>query len=355
MYEDRTYEALLAEGKAQISDNILKNEGSLVHNALSVIAYELERFYIQADYLLDQIDPASADYENLVKLCAQRGIYPEDATYAEVKLVGDALIPVGARFNLSAYNYVVIATIDPATYTYLARCETAGSGPNGLTGVTIPITYVEDLNTATITEVLVEGADASTKEELLAAYKNSFDSSSFGGNVAEYKLKINAFDGIGGCKIYPVWNGGGTVKAVLISEEYGTVSSYLVDEIQEAMCPTPSKGYGIAAIGHDMTVLSVGSVTVNIATSITFMTGYSWAACETEIKAAIEEYLAAQRAAWANGDENTYITVYVSRIESAILSVQGVLDVGDTELNGSGNNLVLTWDKIPVLGTVTNS
>ena len=126
---------------------------------------------------------------------------------------------MGARFNLSAYNYVVIGTIDAANYIYLARCETAGSAPNGLTGTTIPITYVEDLTSAVITEILVEGDDASTQEDLLAAYKNSFDSSSFGGNVAEYKLKINAFDGIGGCKIYPVWNGGGTVKAVLISSD----------------------------------------------------------------------------------------------------------------------------------------
>lgn len=355
MYEDRTYEALLAEGKAQISDNILKGEGSLVHNALSVIAYELERFYIQADYLLDQIDPETADYENLVKLCAQRGIYPEDATCCEVRLVGDAPIPIGARFNLSAYNYVVTDTIDAASYTYLAQCETAGSAPNGLTGTTIPITYVEDLTTATITAVLVEGADASTQAELLTAYKNSFDSSSFGGNVAEYKLKINAFEGIGGCKIYPVWNGGGTVKAVLISSDFGVVSDYLVAEIQEAMCPTPSKGYGIAAIGHDMTVLSVSSVTVNITTSITFTTGYSWESCQAAILEAIGEYLEAQREAWADGDENTHVTVYISRVESAILSVQGVLDVGSTQLNGSASNLALDWDEIPVLGTVTNS
>ena len=104
MYEDRTYQALLAEGKAQISDNILKSEGSLVHNALSALAYELEKFYIQADYLLEQLDPATADYDNLVKLCAQRGIYPKSATYAEAKLVGDADIPIGARFNMGAYN-----------------------------------------------------------------------------------------------------------------------------------------------------------------------------------------------------------------------------------------------------------
>ncbi len=351
MYEDRTYDSLLAEGKAQISDDIIKSEGSLVHNALSIIAFELEKFYIQADYLLDQIGPETADYENLVKLCAQRGIYPSPATYAEARLVGDAEIPVGARFNLSAYNYTVIEKI--SKYEYIARCETAGSAPNELTGEVTPITFVKDLNTAQITEIVLRGADASTQEQLLEAYKASFDSSAFGGNVAEYKLKLNSMDGIGGCKIYPVWQGGGTVKAVLISSDFGPVSPYLVQEIQEAMCPTPHAGYGIAAIGHDMTVVSVSEVAANVATHITFMTGYNWESCQSAITAEIQSYINAQRRSWAAGDENTYITLYVSRIESAILSVQGVLDVGDTTINGTAANLVLTWDQIPAMGTVT--
>ena len=65
--------------------------------------------------------------------------------------------------------------------------------------------------------------------------------------------------------------------------------------------------------------------------------------------------MAAQRAIWDSGDENSSLTVYISRIESAILGVEGVLDVGNTALNGSATNLVLNWDEIPVLGTVTNT
>ena len=353
MYEDRTYAALLAEGKAQVSDNILKTEGSLVHNAISIVAYEQERFYIQADYLLRQLYPETADYENLEKMCAKQNVYPKDATFAEVKLVGDAEIPIGARFNLSAYNYTVIEKL--SKYEYIARCETAGSAPNSLTGPVTPITFVNGLNSAKITEVTMMGSDKTTREQLLAQFKASFDSSSFCGNVAEYKLKLNAMDGIGGCKIYPVWKGGGTVKAVLISSEYGPVSEHLVSEIQEKMCPTPKAGYGIAGIGHDMMVVSVEEVTATIATRITFMTGFSWSTCEKDIKAAIADYINSQRKTWADGDEHTYITIYVSRLESAILSVSGVLDIGDTTINGATSNLVLRWDQIPKIGTVTVS
>ena len=93
MYEDKTYAALLAEGLGQVRDDILKSEGSLVYNAMSVIAYELARLYIQADYMLDQIDPETADYEHLVMLCARKNIYP-DASDAilEVKSNSDVVV-----------------------------------------------------------------------------------------------------------------------------------------------------------------------------------------------------------------------------------------------------------------------
>ena len=128
-----------------------------------------------------------------------------------------------------------------------------------------------------------------------------------------------------------------------------------MEEVQEAMCPTPSKGYGISAIGHNVTIVSVEEVTVNVATEISFVTGASWESCRAAIIAAVSNYMAAQRAIWDSGDENSSLTVYISRIESAILGVEGVLDVGNTALNGSATNLVLNWDEIPVLGTVTNT
>lgn len=351
----RTYTDILADGLNYISDNILKSEGSLVYNAVSIIAYELERVYQEGEYLLNQIDPDTADFDNLKKLCAQRGIYPSNATYATVKIEGNAAIPVGARFNLGIFNYIVTEVISDSSYTYKAQCETAGKAPNSYTGTLTPITYVEGLTEARITEILVEGADASTQSDMLKAYKESFDNSSFGGNVKQYKEEINKFDGIGGCKIYPVWNGGGTVKAVLISSGYNTVSTELVNEIQEALCPTPKKGYGISAIGHDVTVESVSTTTVNISTTITFTTGSSWDTLGEKITAAVEDYLVSLRKAWADGDELTYITVYISRIEAKILEIEGVLDIGDTTLNGASSNLILDWDKIPILGDISHA
>lgn len=355
MFENMTFDALLEAGKQQVSNGVIKSEGSLVHNALAAMAYELEKLYIQADWIMKQADPAQADYEHLVILAAARAVYPDKATNAQVRMEADTDIPVGTRFSLSAYNYIVLEELNDAVHNYRMMCEEAGSGPNGLLGALTPIDHVNGLTTATITELLVAGKDATGRDELYQKYINSFKENSFGGNVADYKERLLSFDGVGGVKIYPVWNGPGTVKGVLLGTDYAPVSSYLVEEIQEAMMPEPEEGYGITPIGHTATIVSAEGITVNIVTEITFKSGYSWATLQEQIRNAVEEYLLSIRKEWTSGGEGDFCTVYISRLEAAILNVEGVIDVSQTTINNGSANLVLDSDQVPILGTVMNA
>ena len=86
LFENMTFDALLEAGKQQVSNGVIKSEGSLVHNALAAMAYELEKLYIQADWIMKQADPAQADYEHLVILAAARAVYPDKATSAQVRM-----------------------------------------------------------------------------------------------------------------------------------------------------------------------------------------------------------------------------------------------------------------------------
>lgn len=354
MFEDRTYENLLAAGKKQVSDNVLKTEGSLVHNAISAMAYELEKWYIQADWVMRQSDPAQADFANLITLAAARAVYLNEATYAQVKMTANTDVPIGTRFSLSGYNYVVAEELRDDLHSYRMQCEEAGSGPNGLMGALTPIDYVEGLAEAEITALLVAGKDADGRDELYKNYIDSFKESGFGGNIADYRQHMLSFDGIGGAKIYPVWDGPGTVKCVLLGADYGPVSGYLISEIQAAMMAVPEKGYGIAPIGHTVTVESAEGVELTISTNITFRNGYSWATLREKIKEAIAGYLLSTRKEWPSGNTEDYITVYISRIEAAVLDVTGILDVTDTTINDATSNLALTPDQIPILKEVNS-
>lgn len=353
MYEEMTYDYILADAKAEAGDGIQKGEGSLVFNALSVLAFELEKLYIEANYILNECFADTADIDGLVRVAANRGLTRKPATNAYVSVTANTALPIGWRASLKGYNYVVTEELDGASHIYKAMCEEAGSGPNELLGNLVPIDYVDGLTSAVITEVLIPGDDIETQEELYRRYLESFGTESFGGNITAYKGIVTGIDGVGGCKVYPVWDGPGTVKVVVIAADYSVPSSYLIDQIQEALVPTDGgTGYGYAPIDHDVTVEAVTAVTVNVETTITYTPGYSWATIGEQITAAIEGYIESIAEAWSQGDARTEALVYVSRLEAAVLNVTGVTDIQGTTLNGSTTNLHLDSDEIPVMGTL---
>ena len=352
MYEDKTYKSILADAKNDIGDEVMKVEGSLVHNALSALAYEFEKLYIQLDYIIEQSHAGTADIEHLEMIALDRGIVRKEATNAYVKAEFNVAVPIGSRYSLKGYNYRVVEVINDTSHQYKMIVEETGVGPNDLKGDLIPIDFTEGLESAKVTELLVAGNDDESKESLYKRYIESFTSQSFAGNIAAYKEKFASIQGIGGSKIYPTWQGAGTVKAVLISSDYTAVSDYLINQIRSEAVPAKGSGYGWAPIGHNLTIESVKEVVISVSTQITYAAGYSSSNLSEKIKEKIKEYLKGIAEAWKEGDEHTEAIVYISRLESAILDVQGVLDVNNTSLNKNSSNLTLQSDEIPKLGEV---
>lgn len=358
-YSDKTFEAILEEEKGLVDSDVQKGDGSLVHSALAPTAYEVEKLYIQLDYLDEQSHANTADYDHLKKMGKDRALTPVEATYGIYKGYFNVPVSAGTRFNLGQYNYVVLDQLtDEANYTYRLQCETAGSEPNGLLGDLTMIDYVGGMTVMRLTEMITAGRDYESQESFLSRYYASFSSDRFGGNVADYKsiFTDNSWkyyiSGIGACKVHPVWNGGGTVKLVLMGNDYRGISDTLASQIQKQICPVPYKGYGIAPIGHDTTVISAEEVPCTIATQITYESGYTWSRISAKVQAKVEEYLLTLRKMW-DGDDDGAITVYVSRIEAAILDVDGVVDVSGTTINSIAGNLILTADQVPVFGSIT--
>lgn len=143
------------------------------------------------------------------------------------------------------FNYTVTEVISDEEHSYKLMCETAGSESNGYTGQLIPVDYIKGLTQAEITEILIPGEDEEETESFRQRYLNSFDSQAFGGNIQDYKEKVNAIQGIGGVKVYPVWNGGGTVKLVIISSEYKVPSSGINTGSADSNRPGTKPGRGL--------------------------------------------------------------------------------------------------------------
>lgn len=362
MFEDITFEMILNTMLARVPNTIDKRPGSIIYDALAPAAVELQNMYIDLDVVLNETFADTASRENLIKRAAERGIKPNEATKATVK--GEFTpttfdVPIGSRFSLDELNYIVLEQMtdesgQPIAGAYKLECEEVGADANYQFGQLIPIDYLQGLEYAEITEILIPGEDEEGTDDLRERYWESFDSQAFGGNITDYKHKTNDLPGVGGVKVYPVWNGGGTVKLVIINSEFEKPSDELVASIQMAIDPTQNQGegIGIAPIGHVVTVEAVTETTLTIASNFTLQEGYAWEDVSENISLAILDYFTELNTAWEDSDN---IIVRISQIETRCLNVDGVIDITDTTINGTAANYTADKDSIVVLGAVVNN
>lgn len=354
MYEDQTYENILDRSLARVATDVDKREGSIVMNAIAPVSAEHANVYILLDGIIQNGYADTAIREYLILRCKERGIIPYDATKAMLKGKFNMEIPLGSRFNLDKLNYKATAFIENVEgfFYYQMECETTGTEGNKYFGELSSIEYINKDLEGELVELLIPAEDEEDTEALRKRYLNSFNSNPFGGNKQDYKEKTNALDGVGGTVVIPVWDGGGTVKLIIIDSNYNKASATLVKAVQEAIDPDPQgTGTGIAPIGHTVTVTTVRELEVKIVVRVTLNEGYTWSQIEPKAKEVLEEYFLEMRKAWENGN----LVVRVSQIENRLLNLDGVLDVADTTLNGVAGNLPLEEDQLPILGEVVGN
>lgn len=340
-----TFEDILERMLDKVPDDVDKREGSIIYDALAPCAAELAQMYVELEQFENECFADTASREFLVRRAAERGIAPTEATHAvlSAQFVGtDA--PIGSRFSLGGLNYAVTAQ-------NTVTCETAGTEGNKHFGRMLPIDYIEGLESAEITALLIPAEDEEDTEAFRKRYLDGLSSAAFGGNIADYKAKVMSLDGVGGVKVYPVWNGGGTVKLVILDSTYSAPSQELVGAVQTAIDPTQDgQGVGIAPIGHIVTVTSASECAVSIAADITYQDGWSFEAAKEYITAAVDGYFEELASQWA---DSSCLIVRISQIETRILGCAGVLDITGTTLNGAAQNMQLAADEIPVRGEIS--
>ena len=352
MYEDITYDLLVQRSLERCKNPVDKREGSIVHTGIAMSCYEIAQMYIELDCILNTTYADTAPREYLIKRAKERGIEPTKATAAILKGVFNIDVDIGTRFSLDDLNYEVIELISNTDHSYKLKCETTGIVGNSNLGTLIPINYIQGLTSAELTELLIPGEDEEDTEELRSDYFASYDSQAYGGNRADYKKMFkNDVAGIGGIKIYRAWNGGGTVKIVCIDSTFNKPNDELISTTQEIIDPLENQGegLGLAPIDHRVTLFAVSTTEVNITTSITYQSGWSFQECKSNIEKAIDNYFLELNKTWADTDN---LVVRISQIETRLLGIEGIIDISDTTLNGSSNNLILDADNIPVRGDI---
>lgn len=404
MFASETYEQILSRMLSVVKandGNLDMREGSVVWYGDAPAAIEFTNLYIALDTILKETFADTASRQYLIRRAAERGLAPQEASYATLELTTTPAtleLGMGERFSIGDLNYAVTSKVSDGVYQI--TCETAGASGNDYSGICIPIEYIKGLETCTVTALLIPGEDDEDTEIFRQRYFDSLNAQAFGGNKRDYIDKVNAIQGVGGCKIYRAWNGdivpaslippdsvavwiaaltdvpdavkewldavytagaskqltvGGTVKVVIIDSTYSEPSSTLVDLVQTTVDPEQNAGEGLgtAPIGHVVNVIGVVADTINITFTLTYKTGWSWDSVEAAAQKAIKVYFTELAKNWAS-NENALV-VRTAQIESRMLAITGIEDISGTTINDDVANLTLPIDHIPALGTITAS
>ena len=376
--EKYTYEYLMQMALSFVPGDRDKREGSVIYDALAPFCQVLAAGVQQLKEFYTQTYAITATGEDLDNRVAEQGISRYGATYAVKKVILEdsggqpVTVPLGSRFSTvsdtNPVNYVITSpfkedgVVVPGSYE--ATCEELGVIGNEYSGNLINITFIQGLAAATMSTTLVPARDEETDEELRTRYFEALNQKSFGGNISDYRTKVEAIAGVGGVQIYPVWNGGGTVKLSIVDPTYSPCSSEFVALVQEQIDPENSEGnsgvgLGIAPIGHQVTVVTPSKVSIDISATVTLQPGYTLGQVQGPIENALESYIQSLREEWDHADDmNRYFcSVLVARVSSAIISVAGVINVTNVKLNDASADIELTesglTQQLPDLGGVT--
>lgn len=376
--EKYNFEYLIETALDNVPNTVDKREGSIIYDALAPACYELAEYYMQLKRILQDTFAQTASEQHLDLRVAEQGISRFQATRAVKKgefiTNGDnpAMIPIGSRFSAisetASINYIVtevykdeFGSVIPGAY--LLTCEQFGTIGNNYSGNVIPIDNIPNLKSAVLTDLIIPAQDTESDSNLRERYFAKINEKAFGGNIAQYDLEIKSIEGVGDVQIYPIWDGGGTVKCSIIDADYNKLSPEFVNIIQNIIDPENADGQngvglGIAPIGHKVTIVTPTENIIDIEADIALLNGFTLTQLKPLIEEAIQQYFLELRKQWGVEDDlNNYsLAVYISRISASILGVGGVANVTNVKLKGQSQDIVLTQNaltqEIPILGEV---
>lgn len=377
MFEDYSYDNLLAEMLSNVATDVDKREGSIIFDTLSPAALELANAYMGLDTILNNAFADSAERDYLVKIAKERGITPEDSTSAILKAefnfnssdgnyIGE-VVSTGDRFNLDKINYTLVAQMTNNTDVDITvtdndgnnivvskgnivpgcwqiMCDTTGEEGNKHFGTLTPIVTISGLTKAEITELIIPGEEEEDTETFRQRYFDSINSDAFGGNRANYIKWVKEMEGVGQVKANRTPNGGGTVEIIITDSEGSPASDELINSVKEKLDPADSTGCGkgVAPIGHRVNVVGAKARGITINISVSLGSGYSKDSVKESIKQSVTQYFSELNSKFSSTDN---ITVSSLQIISRVCNIEGITTIAQLNIEGQ-HNIVLADDEI---------
>lgn len=349
-YENQTKEAILERMLALVDPTIDKGQGSIVFDMLSPAAIETALAYIELDLLLDKGFADSTYGELLDRRAGEMGVTRKIAVKAAGSLTftgtDGTVIPAGAVVSTDSTDPVFFTTNAAGTIAggsiTVAATERDGGVRGNVAVGEIKIVLGDLAGSVTVTNAaaFTGGVDAESDEALLVRYYDRVRSPATSGNANQYKVWAKEISGISDAKVYPIWNGAGTVKVVLLDGNKRSPVATKVTEVSDYI-------NSVKPIGATVTVQGATEVPINVVVDATIASYATIESVTAQFQAGITDYL--------GGLSFTDPLVRYTQIQRVILDVPDIVDYVGLTVNGGTANIEIADGSVAVLGTVTVS
>ena len=342
--------------------NVDKRVGSIAYDSIAPCAMELAEVYAKMDILEEQTYLLGATGLNLDKKVYDYGVFRNKATKSQRignfqkyktdengdyvldsnndRILVNMEIPINSRFVVpedSETTFIYIGKID--SYDIL-ECEQLGTKGNFHIGTILPLIPITDLINAKITSTYKFGEDEETDDELRNRALNIINTESFGGNISDYIEKVNSIDGVGNTKVFPAWQFNGSVLLSIVDPQFNPVTEEFLKNVKEQIDPEENsgEGFGIAPIGHYVTITTPIKNEISITLSVELEAEVTVSQIQEKIEAELNKYFESVRKEF--GQDKT-LAIYRARVIDSVLNVREVLNVKNVLLNNIDEDIIL--------------
>lgn len=334
MFTNQTYEIIKQRILDNININIDKREGSFLSNMVSALSQELAKAYINMGDILSLgfIDDTFDTY--LDKRVGEFGVYRKQGSKAigEIKVKGQdgATIENGTVIKANDLYFTVLNDIElPTDNIVYVEANEAGYKYNLFANTEFELIEKNEKITKLVNEVdFTNGVDIESDEDLRKRFVKVVNNPSTSGNKNHYEEWALEVNGVGRAIVYPLWDGNGTVKVMIIGNDNKPVTEEVIED-----CKTHISNN--MPIGCQLTVITPSLLNVTIKANIGLKEGYELEDVKLDFENSLNEYLK---------DVTTELTY--SKVYGLLVNLAGIGDINSFLINDNNSNITISEDKV---------
>lgn len=365
---------------SQIPDTWRKEVGDFPYDMIKPDVAQIMQLEISQDRILQNAFPQYCEDERMDEHMAIRGLTRIEATANKrvLSIVADpgVRIPQGYTFT----SVVTDEDGNPVEFTadketiFLSEeavdvritCNLTGSEGNLATGSEF-ILQPPIAGVASITDMgtVVMAAERESLDEAWTRILDKAENPDTGGNVHDYeRWVVDGFYKEYGVKVGKVlvdmcWNkdnghdGRGTVRIVVVDDDYGPLDASVVSDIKEYLDPKAYEGYGYgkAPGGAVVTVITGTPYYIDISASVEYEKNVDRSAVLQQFIELVTDYVKS-RVFNRNEDTKELSPVVYKKIAAILGTLSGVSNYDNLTVNGGTEDIRLEPYEIPTVRKV---